>query len=191
MSRIRQVADQPTTEGNQIEDDGSDLRAVVAYLRNEKEIVDLQLELHKQENMRLKSQIEHLTRSLDETRTSLAEVYELPLNMSLFIDLLNRNVNEPQILLFPLLSTLNCLSVSISLTFYVKAMLRCDPNVNPIVNKQKLWKSSFASFPPSYRLSKRKSQLLRLNFPPRMLKCNVWRPRTNNGRTVIIKFSAR
>ncbi|GJJ13307.1 hypothetical protein Clacol_007559 [Clathrus columnatus] len=75
-SRIRQVAEQSTTNENQSVDDGSDLRPVVAYLRREKEIVDLQLELHKQENMRLKAQIEHLNRSLDETRVSLTEERE-------------------------------------------------------------------------------------------------------------------
>lgn len=73
-SRIRQVAEQSAIDGTQAENDGSDLRPVVAYLRNEKEIVDLQLELHKQENMRLKTQIEHLNRSLDETRMNLTEV---------------------------------------------------------------------------------------------------------------------
>lgn len=52
----------------------SELRSVVSYLRREKEIVDLQLELSKQENVRLKSQIEHLSQSLEETRTSLSEV---------------------------------------------------------------------------------------------------------------------
>lgn len=54
----------------------SELRSVVAYLRKEKEIVDLQLELSKQENVRLKTQIEHLTQSLQETRATLAEERE-------------------------------------------------------------------------------------------------------------------
>jgi nucleoprotein TPR len=36
--------------------------------------VDLQLELGKQENTRLKVQIEHLSQSLQETRVTLAEV---------------------------------------------------------------------------------------------------------------------
>lgn len=39
----------------------SGLRSASAYLRKEKEIVDLQLELSKQENVRLTVQIEHLT----------------------------------------------------------------------------------------------------------------------------------
>lgn len=58
----------------------SELRSVVAYLRKEKEIVDLQLELSKQENVRLKAQIEHLTQSLQETRATLAEVCSLVFN---------------------------------------------------------------------------------------------------------------
>jgi nucleoprotein TPR len=52
----------------------SELRSVVAYLRKEKEIVDLQLELSKQENARLKAQIDHLSQSLDDTRATLSEV---------------------------------------------------------------------------------------------------------------------
>ena len=47
---------------------------MVAYLRKEKDIVDLQLELSKQENTRFKTQIEHLTHSLEETRKTLSEV---------------------------------------------------------------------------------------------------------------------
>ena len=56
------------------DDATSELRSVVAYLRREKEIVDLQLELNKQENMRLKTQVDHLSRNLEESRTALSEV---------------------------------------------------------------------------------------------------------------------
>lgn len=52
----------------------SELISVVAFLRKEKDIVDLQLDLSKQENVRLKAQIEYLTQSLQETRATLAEV---------------------------------------------------------------------------------------------------------------------
>jgi nucleoprotein TPR len=52
----------------------SELRSVVAYLRKEKEIVDLQLELSKQESTRLRSQIDHLQQTLTETRRTLSEV---------------------------------------------------------------------------------------------------------------------
>lgn len=75
---IRQTADQrailadgPAAEGD---DALNELRSVVAYLRREKEIVDLQLDLSRQENVRLRSQIDHLTKSLDETRTQLTTV---------------------------------------------------------------------------------------------------------------------
>lgn len=78
-ARIRQVADsssQPEDGENASDTDGklSELRSVVAYLRKEKEIVDLQLELSKQENARLKAQIEHLSQTLDDTRNTLSEV---------------------------------------------------------------------------------------------------------------------
>ncbi|KAG1718379.1 hypothetical protein EDB19DRAFT_2046239 [Suillus lakei] len=62
--------------GGDVDTKVSELRSVVAYLRKEKEIVDLQLELSKQENVRLKAQIEHLTQSLQETRATLAEERE-------------------------------------------------------------------------------------------------------------------
>ncbi|KAG1780540.1 hypothetical protein EV702DRAFT_1078352 [Suillus placidus] len=83
-TRIRQAADSSATEGTSSDADVggdvdtkvSELRSVVAYLRKEKEIVDLQLELSKQENVRLKAQIEHLTQSLQETRATLAEERE-------------------------------------------------------------------------------------------------------------------
>ena len=52
----------------------SELRAVINYLRKEKEIVDMQLELCKQENARLKTQMGHLTRDLEDTRVTLSDV---------------------------------------------------------------------------------------------------------------------
>ena len=80
-ARIRQVADSSTENASGEADASgetdaklSELRAVVAYLRKEKEIVDLQLELCKQENVRLKAQIESLNKSLQETRNTLSEV---------------------------------------------------------------------------------------------------------------------
>ncbi|KII91087.1 hypothetical protein PLICRDRAFT_28915 [Plicaturopsis crispa FD-325 SS-3] len=81
-NRIRQAADSSASvgtseEGTASEDADtklSELRSVVSYLRKEKEIVDLQLELSKQENVRLKSQIDHLSQTLDETRATLSEL---------------------------------------------------------------------------------------------------------------------
>ncbi|KAG6916320.1 hypothetical protein DXG01_007370 [Tephrocybe rancida] len=54
----------------------SELRSVVSYLRKEKEIVDLQLELGKQESSRLKAQVEHLSQSLEDARATLSEERE-------------------------------------------------------------------------------------------------------------------
>jgi nucleoprotein TPR len=78
-ARIRQAAD--STDTMQDSDAGavadakvSELRSVVAYLRKEKEIVELQLVLAKQENTRLKAQVDHLSHSLEEARATLAEV---------------------------------------------------------------------------------------------------------------------
>ncbi|KAF9255642.1 hypothetical protein L218DRAFT_1081738 [Marasmius fiardii PR-910] len=54
----------------------SELRLVIGYLRKQKEIVDLQLELSKQENTRLKAQVDHLTQALNEVRQTLSEERE-------------------------------------------------------------------------------------------------------------------
>ncbi|KIJ29665.1 hypothetical protein M422DRAFT_147805, partial [Sphaerobolus stellatus SS14] len=82
-TRIRQVAEQSSAEGTTQsggEEAGSDLQPVIAFLRGEKEIVDLQLELNKQENLRLKTQVEHLSRNLEETRAVLTEERERAAN---------------------------------------------------------------------------------------------------------------
>jgi nucleoprotein TPR len=83
-ARIRQAADSSSvsTEGDSVDNEAAkltELRSVVSYLRKEKEIVDLQLELSKQENARLKTQIEHLSQSLQEARTTISEVIILRL----------------------------------------------------------------------------------------------------------------
>jgi nucleoprotein TPR len=79
-TRIRQAADSTVaTPGEGDTTDGteaklSELRAVINYLRKEKEIVDMQLELGKQENARLKTQIGHVARDLEDTRATLSDV---------------------------------------------------------------------------------------------------------------------
>ena len=80
-TRIRQAAEDSSTtvvEGDASTDDTdtklAELRSVVSYLRKEKEIVDLQLELGKQENARMKAQIDHLGQSLQEARATISEV---------------------------------------------------------------------------------------------------------------------
>lgn len=50
------------------------LREVIAFVRKEKEIVDLQLHLAQVDNTRIKSEVERLNASLDETRTTLLKV---------------------------------------------------------------------------------------------------------------------
>ncbi|KAJ4482315.1 hypothetical protein J3R30DRAFT_3402901 [Lentinula aciculospora] len=81
-ARIRQAAESTTsvndeTDGNDTADTKlSEMRSVVAYLRKEKEIVDLQFDLSKQENTRLKSQIDHLHQNINETRQALSEERE-------------------------------------------------------------------------------------------------------------------
>ena len=83
-TRIRQAAEAPVdnvtgTEGETValgDEDSrlSELRSVVSYLRKEKGIVDLQLEMAKRETGVLKNQIERLSQTLQETRATLAEV---------------------------------------------------------------------------------------------------------------------
>jgi len=78
-AKIRDVANSSSTAPGEGEGDSSDgklaeLRSVVGWLRKEKEIVELQLELGKQETARLKTQVDHLYQSLDQARASLAEV---------------------------------------------------------------------------------------------------------------------
>ncbi|KAH9955059.1 TPR/MLP1/MLP2-like protein-domain-containing protein [Russula dissimulans] len=81
-ARIRQTADLTVdTPGEGENTDGTDsklseLRAVINYLRKEKEIVDMQLELGKQENGRFKTQIGYLTRDLEDTRATLSDERE-------------------------------------------------------------------------------------------------------------------
>ncbi|KAF3912109.1 hypothetical protein ABW21_db0204607 [Orbilia brochopaga] len=50
-----------------------ELREVIAYLRREKEIVDVQLELQTQEAKRIKVQLDHTRKQLDEVRVTLSE----------------------------------------------------------------------------------------------------------------------
>jgi nucleoprotein TPR len=54
----------------------NDLQSIVNYLRKEKSIVDLQLDMSKTEIARLKTQIEHLSQTLQETRETLSQVSE-------------------------------------------------------------------------------------------------------------------
>lgn len=50
-----------------------ELQEVVRYLRREREIADLQVDLNKQEASRLRQSLEHVNRTLEETRLQLAD----------------------------------------------------------------------------------------------------------------------
>jgi len=54
----------------------AELRGVVTFVRREKEITELQLDLPKQENVRLKAYSDCLRQTLDDTRKLLSEVFE-------------------------------------------------------------------------------------------------------------------
>lgn len=56
--------------------DNDELHEVIRYLRREKEIVDLQVELRDQECARLRQSVEHTQRSLDEARMQLSQERE-------------------------------------------------------------------------------------------------------------------
>ena len=78
-ARIKQAASSASTESGVAESTDDDtklteLRSLVTYLRKEKEIIELQLELGKQENTRFKTQVDHLSRNLEEARQALSEV---------------------------------------------------------------------------------------------------------------------
>ncbi|KZT67236.1 hypothetical protein DAEQUDRAFT_729270 [Daedalea quercina L-15889] len=78
-ARIKQAADTSApalADADDTDAKVSELRSVVTYLRREKEIVDLQLELSKQENARLKTQVDYFAHSLEETRKALSEERE-------------------------------------------------------------------------------------------------------------------
>ncbi|KAF9651639.1 hypothetical protein BDM02DRAFT_3184386 [Thelephora ganbajun] len=78
-AKIRDAANSSSTtpgEGESSDSKLTELRSVVGWLRKEKEIVELQLELSKQETARLKTQVDHLSQSLDQARTSLSEERE-------------------------------------------------------------------------------------------------------------------
>ena len=79
-ARIKQAASTSNAEsgeGDPMDDADTkltELRSLVTYLRKEKEIIELQLDLSKQENTRLKTQIDHLAQNLEEAQKALSEV---------------------------------------------------------------------------------------------------------------------
>lgn len=100
-ARIREAAGS-TSEAQATEAEGAEttdtkvaeLRSVVSYLRREKSIVDLQNQLASDENARLKRQIEHLTKSLQDTQTTLSEVSLSASEHYKPLPILSRNVRK-------------------------------------------------------------------------------------------------
>ena len=64
----------PEGEDEPSDNNLAELRSVVGWLRKEKEIVELQLELSKQEAARLRAQVDYLTQGLRQAQASLSEV---------------------------------------------------------------------------------------------------------------------
>jgi nucleoprotein TPR len=63
-------------------DNAEELHTVIRYLRREKEIIDLQVELRDQECARLRQSVEHTQRTLDEARLQLSQERERTANTS-------------------------------------------------------------------------------------------------------------
>lgn len=78
-AKIRDAANTSTTlgEGEASDNNLAELRSVVGWLRKEKEIVELQLELSKKEAARLKAQVDHVSQSLRQAQATLSEVQSL------------------------------------------------------------------------------------------------------------------
>ncbi|KZV92725.1 hypothetical protein EXIGLDRAFT_836242 [Exidia glandulosa HHB12029] len=83
-ARIRQAADASITDTDpsavSADPALNELRSVISYLRKEKEIADLQLEINQQEIARLKADSERMARELDEQKALLAEERERATN---------------------------------------------------------------------------------------------------------------
>lgn len=78
-AQIRQAGESAAGEGEGAEDgEGKDgeMRQVVAWLRREKEMAEMKLELNKQETARVRAQATHLARDLEEARSQLSEERE-------------------------------------------------------------------------------------------------------------------
>ena len=100
-ARIRQAAEAPQTElatsdsaAADGEDASAELRGVITFVRREKEIAELQLDLHKQENIRLKAYSDRLSQTLEDARKLLSEVFESEFVHGLHLCKFNRSASE-------------------------------------------------------------------------------------------------
>jgi nucleoprotein TPR len=98
-ARIRQVAsanvvgvENASGESEGVDQQLADLRSVISYLRKEKEISELHLEVSKQEAARSKAEVDHLARILEETRALLTEVMRTTNRSFLKLTKFRRNV---------------------------------------------------------------------------------------------------
>ena len=68
-------------DASSVDNSQEELREVIRFLRREKDILQTKLELSLQEGERATVQLEHLQKSLDETRATLDEVNDLIYNI--------------------------------------------------------------------------------------------------------------
>jgi nucleoprotein TPR len=103
QSAQRKVSDRVFTEIADVtssDKSQEELREVIRFLRREKDILQTKLELSLQESERATVQLEHLQKSLDETRAMLDEVY--------FLILILRSDQENLIIFWLRKNTKNC-----------------------------------------------------------------------------------
>ena len=161
----------------------SELRSVVAYLRKEKEIVDLQLELSKQENVRLKSQIDHLSQTLDETRKVLSEVFVM-LSFRRW-PCIHMYLRSASALLKQLRQRLNIRSfssVSINLTSCGKAMPLFVQTARLTRSVLAIWNLNSSNCRLNWIQPKSKPVLQKLNWKHVMFKSNDSRKKADDGK---------
>lgn len=76
-ARIRELNSSSEAAGGEFvgtDAQADELRTLIGYLRKDKDILEMQLDLQKQENSRMKTEFERITATLDDTRVRLAEV---------------------------------------------------------------------------------------------------------------------
>lgn len=84
-----------------VDDAAEDMREIIKFLRNEKELVDAQLESKIQESRRLQQKLDHTTAELDDVRVQLAAEREMSVNapkQAAEYDELLKKVNDINIL---------------------------------------------------------------------------------------------
>ena len=148
-ARIRQATEASTsnvlgagTNETDPDDAAAELRGVITFVRREKEIAELQLDLHKQENTRLKSYSDHLAQSLETARNLLKEVCHSSVSLCPSIQSSRRNakkrLNQP----LQLSSTLTSWKRLISSASFVRAIRLCVPRQRQTRRQPMIFESS-------------------------------------------------